>query len=97
MSQPDPARDVTFRQQQVLAHLQGRVCTWDELSRLMKINDDGLGFAIGTLLDLRKIWTTQKDDVRVYGLERRVGLVPRSALSQWHSTDVETAIERRLV
>lgn len=67
----------TTPQQKVLAALENGVRTWDELRALTKINDERLGFTIGDLLDLRKIWTVQRGEVRVYGIERRVGLVPR--------------------
>lgn len=65
-------------QQRILSVLAEGVRTWDALKGLTKINDEGLGFTIGELLGLRKIWTAQKCDVRIYGLERRSGLVPRS-------------------
>lgn len=87
MSNLDEATTPTFRQQQVLSHLQDRARSWDELRRLLKINNEGLGFTIGALLSLRKIWTVQKNDIRVYGLERRNGLVPRSSYLQRRSTD----------
>ena len=58
--------------------MEGGVRTWDALKGLTKINDERLGFTLGELLDLRKIWTTLINDVRVYGIERRIGLVPRS-------------------
>jgi hypothetical protein len=51
--------------------------TWDELRALTKLNDERLGFTIGELLNLRKIWTALRGEVRIYGFERRVGLVPR--------------------
>ena len=61
------------RRQKVLAQLEGGSRTWDELRALTKVSDEGLGFAIGELLDLRKIWTGQRGDERVYGIERRAG------------------------
>ena len=67
------------RRQKVLNILEGGARTWDELRALTKVSDDNLGFAIGELLDLRKIWTGQRGDDRVYGIERRAGLVPRFA------------------
>lgn len=90
MSKPEQATTLTFptfRQQQVLDQLQDRARTWDELRRSLKINNEGLGFTIGALLSLRKIWTEHKNDIRVYGLERRSGLVPRSSYLQRRSTD----------
>ena len=68
-----------IRRQKVLAQLEGGVRTWDELRALTKVNDDNLGFALGELLDLRKIWTGRRGAERVYGIERRAGLVPRFA------------------
>lgn len=65
--------------QRILSVLESGVCTWDALKGATKINEERLGFTIGELLDLRKIWTTEKNDVRVYGIERRIGLVPRSS------------------
>ena len=67
------------RRQKVLAQLEGGARTWDELRALTKVSDESLGFAIGELLDLRKIWTGQRGDNRIYGIERRMGLVPRFA------------------
>ena len=83
MSKPEKATVatliVTSRQQKVLDQLQVGARTWDDLRGLTKINDDNLGFTIGELLQLRKIWTLQKGDIRVYGIERRRGLTPRGA------------------
>jgi hypothetical protein len=87
MSDPEQVTADTFRQQQVLNQLQGRVCTWDDLRRQLKINDDGLGLVILELLNLRKIWVAKKNDVRFYGLEKRIGLVPRFSYPQRRSTD----------
>lgn len=87
MSDPEQVTATTFRQQQVLNQLQGRVHTWDELRRLLKINDDGLGLTILELLNLRKIWVAKKNDVRFYGLEKRIGLVPRFSYPHRRSTD----------
>jgi hypothetical protein len=64
-------------QQKVLEALEEKARTWEELRALTKISDERLGFTIGDLLDLRKIWTVERGDVRVYGIERRTGLVPR--------------------
>jgi hypothetical protein len=95
MSKPEQATVVTLRQQKVLNQLQGGVRTWTELRTLIKINDDDLGFIILELMNQQKIWTTLKNDVRVYGLERRTGLVPRFSCPQQRSTD-DTAKERRV-
>lgn len=69
----------TPRQQKVLDALGGGVRTWEQLRALTKISDDQLGFVLGELLDLRKIWTEERSGVRFYGIERRSGLVPRFA------------------
>ncbi|HYJ46399.1 MAG TPA: hypothetical protein VEV81_07270 [Pyrinomonadaceae bacterium] len=74
-------------QERILGALQGGLRTWNDLKELTKINDERLGFTLGELLDLRKIWTAQKNDVRVYGIERRVGLVPRFHNLRRRSTD----------
>jgi hypothetical protein len=87
MSKPKAATASKLPQQKVLDQLQGGVRTWDELRALIKINDDHLGFMLLELLNQRKIWTAQKNEVRVYGLERRTGLVPRFAYPQRRSTD----------
>jgi hypothetical protein len=87
MFQPEPVTTPTLKQQEVLVQLQEGVRTWDQLRALTKINDDNLGFMILALLSQRKIWTAQKNDVRFYGLERRVGLVPRFTPPQRRSTD----------
>jgi hypothetical protein len=96
MNMPEQATVLTFRQQQVLDQLQGGVRTWDELRKLVKISDDGLGLTIGALLDKRKIWAEHKNDVRFYGLERRAGLAPRFSNPRRRSSDrIGTAKERR--
>jgi hypothetical protein len=87
MSQPEQTTVVTFRLQKVLDQLQGGARTWEQLRALTKFNDDILGLTILELLNLRKIWATQKNDVRVYGLERRIGLVPRFSHPERRSTD----------
>ena len=95
MSEPEQAAFTTSRQQRVLDHLQGGVRTWNDLRRLAQIPDDGLGLTIGELLNLRKIWTEHKNDIRVYGLERRTGLLPRFSDPQRRSTDrIDTVKER---
>lgn len=66
------------RQERILTVLEGGARTWGDLQKLAKINEEGLGLTLGELLSLRKIWTVQKNEVRVYGTERRIGLIPRS-------------------
>ena len=83
-------------QQRILHVLEGGHRTWEALKGLANINDQALGFTIGELLDQRKIWTTQNEGVRVYGVERRTGLVPR-AFHRSRRTDalIEQAKEGR--
>lgn len=92
MSKPEQATDATLmgslRQQKVLDQLQAGARTWGDLRGLTKINDDNLGLTILELLNARKIWATNNGDVRTYGIERRVGLVPRFAREQRRSGDL---------
>ncbi len=74
-------------QQRLLDALRGGILTWDALKAVTKINDESLGFTLGELLDLRKIWTAERNGLRVYGVERRTGLVPRFANMGRRSTD----------
>ena len=85
----EPEQEITFksRLQTVLDQLQAGTRTWDDLRSLTKIKDDNLGLTILDLLNQRKIWATKKDDIRLYGLERRKGLVPRFAHEQRRATD----------
>lgn len=87
MSKSKQATVVTWRQQKVLDQLQEGVRTWDQIRAPTKINDDNLGITILELMNQRKIWTAQKNGVRVYGLERRTGLVPRFSYSERRSAD----------
>lgn len=70
-------------QQRILSLLKDDVRTWETLKKLGSVNDEGLGFTLGELLGLRKIWTEiwtiKENDIRVYGLERRKGLLPRAS------------------
>jgi hypothetical protein len=79
MSIPGQMTSKELRRQKVLEVLREGVRTWDEIRALTKINEEHLGYVIGELLDLRQIWTLVKGDTRVYGIERRLGLVPRFA------------------
>jgi len=79
MSNTGHAAVPTIIQQKMLEHLRSKTRTWEELRALTKLNDDKLGFALGELLTRREIWTGQSEGVRVYGIERRRGLVPRFA------------------
>jgi hypothetical protein len=71
----------------VLDALQDGILTWDDLKDVTKVSDDKLGSTLGELLDLRKIWTAQRNELRVYGIERRRGLVPRFFNTGRRSTD----------
>jgi hypothetical protein len=66
-------------QQRVLDALQAKPYSWDELRAATKLSEDSLGLVIGVLLDARKIWTVdqKQSDLRMYGIERRLGLAPR--------------------
>jgi len=74
-------------QYRVLDALERGMLTWDDLKGVAKVNDDALGFTLGELLDLRKIWTAERNGLRVYGIERRTGLVPRFSNTGRRSTD----------
>ena len=87
MSKPEQVIVATSLQQKILDQLQSRARTWDELRDLTKMNADNLGFVIMELLNQRKIWTVQKGDLRVYGIERRIGLTPRFAREQRRASD----------
>jgi hypothetical protein len=89
MSKSNQLDLLTLRQKMVLSALQYSGRTWDELRALTKISDERLGFTIGELLDMRKIWTGQKDGTRIYGIERRIGLVPRSGYQQRRASDMQ--------
>ena len=52
-------------EQRILNALQGGILTWDDLKVAANCNDERLGFSLGELLNLRKIWTANKNDVRV--------------------------------
>jgi hypothetical protein len=71
--------------------LKDDVRTWETLKKLGKVNDEGLGFTLGELLGLRKIWTEiwtiEENDVRVYGLDRREGLLPRASHQSGRAAD----------
>jgi hypothetical protein len=87
MSTPQQPTLTSPRHQKLLDALQSGSRTWDQLRAETKINEEGLGFVIGELLDLRKIWTAERGGVRIYGIERRTGLVPRFAHERRRATD----------
>ncbi len=74
-------------QQRVLNALQAGARDWEYLKLTAKLNDERLGLTLNALLNDRLIWTVQRDDVRLYGLELRRGLVPRFAHPQRRETD----------
>ena len=74
-------------QERVLDAVEGEVRTWDELRALTGLSDERLGHALNELFDSRKVWTWEGGGVRVYGVERRRGLVPRFQPPQRRSTD----------
>ena len=78
---------MTSPQNRVLDALRDDSLTWDALKSAANANDDSLGYILGELLDLRKIWTAERNGLRVYGVERRTGLVPRFANMGRRSTD----------
>ena len=78
---------LTKTHERILNAVQSRVRSWEELQKLTKMNDERLGFTLGELFDMRKIWTAEKNGVRVYGFERRTGLAPRFQPPQRRSTD----------
>ena len=88
MAKPEQATVINLRQQKILDALRDGARTWDELRAATKLKEEGLGFVLGELLDLRKIWTETRGDVRVYGIERRTGLVPRFGHPQRRATDM---------
>lgn len=73
--------------ERILSAVTGGARTWDELQALTRLKAEPLGFALGELFDARKIWTEERDGVRVYGLERRTGLTPRFPHPQRRSAD----------
>ena len=87
MSKSKQATVVTWRQQKVLDQLQEGARTWDQIRAPTKINDDNLGITILELMNQRKIWTALRNGIRFYGLERRIGLVPRFSYPERRSAD----------
>jgi hypothetical protein len=88
MAKVEQLTPLTLRQEKVIGALRDGARTWDELRALTKISEEGLGFALSDLLDLRKIWTGHRGEVRIYGIERRTDLVPRFGHQQRRSTDL---------
>lgn len=71
----------------ILKALDGRTRTWAELKELTKLSDERLGTTLAQLFDLRKIWTLDKGDTRIYGIERRTDRAPRFPHPYLRSTD----------
>lgn len=67
----------TSQREKILNALHNGFHTWADIKELTKINDDRLGLTLCELLSMRKIWTAQRDGVRVYGIEIKRGLGPR--------------------
>ena len=88
MSIYNKATATVMPRQKILDALQDGARTWDELRAHTRINEAGLGFAIGALLDGRQIWTEEREGVRVYGIERRTDLVPRFSHPQRRAGDL---------
>jgi hypothetical protein len=74
-------------QEKILDALKNGLRTWEELQQETKLNNDRLGNALNDLFDLRKIWTGERNNVRVYGIERRTDLVPRFPSPLRRATD----------
>ena len=81
--------NIESKHQRVLDALQGGARSWDDLKGVAKLNDERLGFTLGELLGQRLIWTAQREDRRMYGIERRTGLVPRFSNQQRQVTDLQ--------
>jgi hypothetical protein len=79
---------LTRPQELVLKALQGGVRSWGELRELTKLGDERLGTTLAQLFDLRKIWTLDQGDIRIYGIERRTDRVPRFPHPHLRSTDL---------
>lgn len=86
-TKPGHVSAAMLRQQRLVEALQNGARTWDELRAALKINDDNLGFTLSELLDQRKIWTAEREGVRIYAIERRMGLVPRFQHPQRRAED----------
>ena len=78
---------LTRPQALILKALHDRVRSWGELKELTKLSDDRLGTTLAELFDLRKIWTLDQGDTRIYGIERRTDRVPRFPHPHLRSTD----------
>lgn len=78
----------TSQHEKILKALQTGFRTWADIKEVTKFNDDRLGLTLCELLGLRKIWTAQRDGVRVYGIESKRGLAPRLIPPLLRSSDL---------
>lgn len=78
---------LTRPQELVLKALRDGVRTWSQLREATKLNDERLGSTLSELFDLRKIWTLDKGETRIYGIERRTDRAPRFPHPLMRSTD----------
>jgi len=74
--------------EKILNALQKGFRTWADIKELTKINDDRLGLTLCELLNLKKIWTAQRNGVRVYGIESKRELAPRFISPRPHPGDI---------
>jgi hypothetical protein len=72
----------------ILNALQRGFRTWADIKELTKINDDRLGLTLCELLNLRKIWTAQRNGVRVYGIESKRGPAPQFITQRTRPGDI---------
>jgi hypothetical protein len=87
MSKPEEALVAALRQRKILEQLQEGERTWGDLRESTKIDDENVGLPLAELLDLREIWTIQRDHGRVYGIERRTASETRFAPQQRRAGD----------
>jgi hypothetical protein len=85
MSQVAINNVMTDHEQIVLDDLRGGTRTQVQLLAALnnnpariKFNFDKLGAILLPLLGRRQIWTRSSGDDRIYGLEKRLGVVPRA-------------------
>src|ERR1700759_5447663 len=77
------------QREKILDALHAGFRTWADIKELTRIKDDCLGLTLCELLSLRKIWTAQRNGVRVYGIENKRGLTPRIVIPQALSGELE--------
>lgn len=74
--------------EKILNALHAGFRTWADIKELTMIKDECLGLTLCDLLVLRKIWTAQRDGVRVYGIARERGPMPRFISPQPRPDDI---------